>query len=152
MNWWKPLPLLGKLVILVIALFLGMQLIPYGRAHKNPLVTAEPEWHSPRIRKLFMRACADCHSNQTTWPWYAGIAPVSWLITRDVNHGREHFNISEWNLDRKQDGDKAAETLRNGEMPIWLYVPFHPEAKLSEAEKQELIEGLVIMFGDGEQN
>jgi len=60
--------------------FIAMQLVPYGHAHTNPPVTGEPKWDSPQTRELAKRACFDCHSNETDWPWYSNIAPVSWLI------------------------------------------------------------------------
>ena len=64
--------------------FLVAQLIPFGRSHTNPVVVKEPTWDSPTTRDLAKRACFDCHSNETVWPWYTNIAPVSWLTQRDV--------------------------------------------------------------------
>ena len=75
-----------------MGVLLIIQFVPYGRDHTNPPVIAEPAWDSPQTRALFFRACADCHSNETTWPWYSTIAPASWLITRDVMEGRATFN------------------------------------------------------------
>lgn len=126
--------------------FLAIQLVPYGRSHTNPPTTREPAWDSPQTRVLFMQACGDCHSNQTTWPWYTSIAPMSWLAQRDVVDGRAQFNVSNW--DRPQDisaGD-AAETIRGGSMPPWFYTPLHPAARLSAAEKRQLIAGLARTF------
>lgn len=123
-----------------IALFVLIQLIPFGRAHDNPPVTKQPAWDSARTQVLFSRACADCHSNETTWPWYSNVAPVSWLVTNDVDGGRGTFNVSEW--DRPQDdvGD-VAEVIQSGEMPPFYYTWMHSSAKLSSAEKQQLIAG-----------
>jgi hypothetical protein len=88
--WW----VLGGLVALLVAI----QLVPYGRAHRNPPVGAEPAWDSPRTRDLAERACFACHGNTTTWPWYSTIAPVSWYVQRDVNEGRSkrmaHWTVS----------------------------------------------------------
>ncbi|MFV9507285.1 MAG: heme-binding domain-containing protein, partial [Oscillochloridaceae bacterium umkhey_bin13] len=131
----------------LLVIFLGMQLVPYGRDHTNPPVSAEPAWDSPATRALFVRACADCHSNQTVWPWYSNIAPVSWLVTHDVIEGREAFNVSEWGRKAKNEGDDAAETVREGEMPLWFYVPLHPEARFTPAEEQQFIAGLIATFG-----
>lgn len=142
----KQWPLSLKALLSLGILFVLIQLIPYGRNHENPPVTGEPEWDSSRTRELFFRACADCHSNETKWPWYANVAPVSWLVTHDVDEGREYFNISEWNQNRKQKADDAAEEIEEGEMPLWFYVPLHPEADLNEVEKQELIAGMRAMF------
>ena len=73
-----------------------IQFIPYGHKHTNPPVTKEPAWDSPATAKLIHRACYDCHSNKTVLPWYANVAPMSWLLLRDVNGGRSHLNFTEW--------------------------------------------------------
>lgn len=127
-------------------IFLAIQLVPYGWNRTNPPVVAEPGWDSSRTRELFVRACADCHSNQTRWPWYSRVAPVSWLVVRDVEAGRSHFNVSEWNRPQK-DAREAAEEVREGNMPLPVYLPAHPEARLSATEKAELVRGLEATFG-----
>lgn len=141
----------GSLLVLLFA----MQLVPYGREHTNPPVLAEPAWDRPETRALFMRACADCHSNQTVWPWYSNIAPASWLIARDVVEGREQFNISVWGSQQRNEGDDAAEQVQEGEMPPWFYLPLHAEAQFTPAEREQLIAGLSATFGgspgEGEQ-
>src|SRR6478735_10619944 len=89
----------------LVALGIGcvaIQFVPYGHAHTNPPVRLEPAWDSPQTRELAARACFDCHSNLTKWPWYSNVAPVSWLIQRDVDGGRAALNFSEWN--KPQDG------------------------------------------------
>lgn len=134
MRWvkWGLFGVLGLLVLI--------QLVPYGRDHQNPDVVAEPSWDSPQTRDLAVRACFDCHSNETTWPWYSNIAPLSWLIQRDVDEGREHLNFSEWN--RRQRSGESAETVREGEMPPPYYTVTHPNARLSDSEMQALAQGL----------
>ncbi len=127
-------------------LFLAIQLVPYGWSHTNPSVVAEPRWDTPRTRELFFRACADCHSNETKWPLYSRVAPVSWLVWKDVQEGREHLNVSEWNRPQK-DANEASEKLQEGEMPLPIYLPLHPEARLSPAEKAELVAGLAATLG-----
>ena len=134
----------GLLVLLVL-----IQLVPYGRDHANPPVQAEPAWDSPQTRTLFYRACGDCHSNQTTWPWYSNVAPISWLVAHDTLDGRRSFNVSEWGRPRNK-GDEAAKETRRGSMPPWFYTPLHPDARLTQAEQQTLIAGLTATFG-GEQ-
>ncbi len=129
-----------------VILLLGIQVIPYGHNHTNPPVRMEPPWDSPQTRELAVRACHDCHSNQTVWPWYSNIAPLSWLIQRDVDEGRKELNYSEW--DRPQDdAHESAKTVRKGEMPPWYYAVFRPHANLSSAEFQALISGLEATFG-----
>ncbi len=141
---WKRLLLWSTLVLLAI---LGLiQAVPYGRSHSNPPVAAEPKWDSPRTRELAVRACFDCHSNQTVWPWYTNIAPVSWLSQSDVSGGRETLNFSEWT--RPQEAAlEAASAAGEGEMPPWQYTLIHPKARLSSAEKAELAQGLQNTLG-----
>jgi len=85
-----------KLVWWVLILAILIQAVPFGHSHTNPAVTKEPGWDSSDTASLFHRACYDCHSNQTTWPWYSNLAPVSWLVQRDVNEGRRHLNFTQW--------------------------------------------------------
>jgi hypothetical protein len=92
------------------------------------------------------RACFDCHSNETVWPWYSNIAPVSWLVQRDVNGGRRHLNFSEWEIPQQHAKD-VAEQVREGEMPPWFYLPMHPSARLTSTEKQALVEGVGKSLG-----
>ena len=137
----------GYALLIVIGAGIAIQLVPYGRDHENPPVVREPAWDQTRTRELFFRSCQDCHSNQTDWPWYSSVAPVSWLVQHDVDEGRSHFNVSEWGRD-KNHGDEAAELVRQGEMPPWFYLPAHPEARLSDAERDELVAGLSATFGE----
>lgn len=122
---------------------LGIQLIPYGRNHLNPPVLTAPQWDSRRTQELFARACADCHSNETVWPWYSNLAPMSWLVQYDVDEGRREFNISTG----AGEADEAAEKLSEDKMPLRPYLLLHSEANLPAAEKQELIQGLLTTFG-----
>jgi hypothetical protein len=125
----------------VLAIALVIQAVPYGHDHTNPPVRMEPAWDNESTRSLAKRACFDCHSNETIWPWYSNIAPVSWLVQHDVDEGRSRLNFSEW--DRPQnEGEAAAEMVQEGEMPPWFYLPLHAEARLSPAEKTALIQGL----------
>ncbi|HSN77697.1 MAG TPA: heme-binding domain-containing protein [Anaerolineae bacterium] len=141
--------MLRKAIVALTALVLGgfllIQLVPYGRNHTNPPVIQEPPWDSPQTQELFTRACADCHSNTTVWPWYSNVAPLSWLVYNDTMEGRQKFNVSEWN--RPQEGDEAAEQVSEGEMPPAIYLPTHPAARLTAAEKEQLIRGLQATFG-----
>lgn len=137
--------------ILLVLAFIAIQFFPYGRGAegKNPPVRQEPKWDSPRTRELVARACFDCHSNETKWPWYSKIAPVSWLVWYDVEEGRKHLNFSEF--DRKQKhAEEASTEVMSDEMPLWYYLPLHPEAKLTDDEKLALIDGLDATFGKDE--
>ncbi|MDW8269586.1 MAG: heme-binding domain-containing protein [Anaerolineae bacterium] len=140
------LSVLGFVAGGLVLLGLLIQLVPYGRNHTNPPVLAEPAWDSPQTRATVFRACADCHSNETVWPWYSHVAPVSWLVQRDVEEGRRAFNVSEWGRGENK-GDDAAETVQKGTMPPAMYLLTHPAARLSPAEKQAFIQGLLATFG-----
>jgi mono/diheme cytochrome c family protein len=141
-------PLERRLLVASLAvLFLVVQLLPLGSPRSNPSETGAPAWDSPRTAELFDRTCADCHSNRTRWPWYSRVAPVSWLVTSDVAGGREHLNVSEWDRPQRH-ADEAAGELRERKMPLRSYLLTHPEARLTDAERQELIAGLVATFGE----
>lgn len=129
-------------ILAIVVLLVLIQLVPYGRAHTNPPVVQEPAWDSPATRALAKRACFDCHSNETAWPWYTNIAPVSWMIQRHVDEGRQKLNFSDWGNSRERELDEIAEVILEGEMPLPNYLPMHPEARLTPAEKQALIDGL----------
>lgn len=143
--------MLKKLLLLLVGMFVVfgglIQLIPYGRNHVNSPVLAEPNWDSQTTRTLFFKACGDCHSNETKWPWYSNIAPVSWLVQRDVDEGRSKFNVSVWGHQEENEGDEAAELVKTGEMPLPIYLVMHPEARLNDQEISTLIQGLVTTFG-----
>ncbi|MEA2125946.1 MAG: hypothetical protein QOI80_2728 [Solirubrobacteraceae bacterium] len=132
--------LLGLLALLVL-----IQLVPYGRDHADPRATQPVDWRSARAEKLFAGACADCHSDKTSWPIYSNVAPVSWLVENDVKGGRDHFNVSEW--DRSQPSvDEVVSTIRDGGMPPIQYKLIHSSSRLSAAEKRDLIDGLRAMY------
>jgi len=134
---------LSAIGILFLAFFV-IQAVPYGRDHANPPVTLEPTWDSPRTRVLAVKACFDCHSNETVWPWYSNVAPVSWWVQGHVDEGREKVNFSRWDVPQEESGE-ITETAREGEMPPYYYKPING---LSSAESQELLDGLIATFGE----
>ncbi len=134
--------IIGGAVLLVGAI----QLVPYGRNHENPAVQKEVSWDSQQTKEIFYRACGDCHSNKTKWPWYSKIAPASWLITRDVMEGRSSFNVSMWDVQKVNKGAYASYQVQENKMPPPQYLLAHPEAKLAKAEKENFIKGLKATF------
>ena len=88
-------------------------------------------------------ACFDCHSNETVYPWYSQIAPFSWWLANHINEGREHLNFSTYGQISAEDKGKVmeeiAEVIQKNEMPLASYTWLHPEAKLSEEQKNMLI-------------
>lgn len=114
----------------------AIQLVPVDRT--NPAV--EQEVPAPAaVHTVLKRACYDCHSNETVWPWYSRVAPVSWLVARDVREGREHLNFSTWNRLSPEDQAEALEEtweeVDEGAMPPWFYLPVHAEARLSPDDR-----------------
>jgi cytochrome c551/c552 len=133
-RWFKRI-LVGSLVILI-----GLQFIPVDRT--NPPERGQPV--APlQVQVVLRRACYDCHSNETVWPWYSKIAPVSLLLARDVKKGRKELNFSTWeNYAGRRRQRKLREMVKEvdrGKMPPAYYAPLHPAAKLSAADR-----GLII--------
>lgn len=124
-----------------IAAFLIIQLIPFGHTRTNPPVVSEPDWSSPQARALVKQHCFQCHSNETNWTWYANIAPGSWLIAMDVIKGRKEFNFSDWQ-NNPGELDEMIEKIQEGDMPPIQYWIFHPQERLNDQQKQELINAL----------
>jgi hypothetical protein len=119
--------------------FIVIQFVPVNRT--NPHV--ESDLRAPaEVLSVLRRACYDCHSNETVWPWYSRIAPVSWAIARDVNEGRATLNFSTWDrLSTKKQAEAMQERWKEvaeGEMPTWFYLALHPEARLSPADQSVL--------------
>jgi len=129
-----------------VATFCSLQTVPYGDHHTNPVVVQEPAWDSPRTRELAKRACFDCHSNETKWPGYSNVAPLSWTVQHDVEMGRTVINFSEWNRPQELASEAGATVMRH-EMPPRSYKMMHPEARLSDTETEELARGLDATFG-----
>ncbi|HMD87617.1 MAG TPA: heme-binding domain-containing protein [Anaerolineaceae bacterium] len=144
----------GILLAAFVVVFLLIQLVPYGRNHTNPPGASQPKWNSLQTLALARRACFDCHSNETIWPWYSNIAPVSWLVQHDVDEGRSRLNFSTWAPSATTTGrggergvGDIAETINRGSMPPFYYLLEHPAAHLTPAEKQQLILGLQTSLG-----
>ncbi len=134
----------------VIVLGAGFVLVQFVRPERtNPVADQAISYRAhvqaaPEVEAILKRACLDCHSNETVWPWYSNIAPVSWLVVHDVNEARGHMNLSEWG---RYDAEKRADLLEEiceevekGSMPIRNYVLAHPEAELSDADRRALCE------------
>jgi len=132
------------MLFILALLFPAIQFIPYGHDHENPPIVHEPAWNSSQTRDLAKLACFDCHSNETVWPWYANVAPVSWLVAFDVRSGRRHLNFSDWRQGQREgeDARKLREAVLEGEMPPLQYWMVHTETRLSDQQKQQLADGL----------
>lgn len=136
-------------VVVPVLLFAALQLVPYGRAHKNPPDGNRVVFDSPATEALARRGCFDCHSNATKWLWYSHIAPLSWRIQQHVDEGREKLNFSAFDPASEPmagAAGEAGEAVQKGEMPPADYLLAHPEARLTAAEKQALVAGLERTF------
>ena len=135
--------LVKRILLGLLVIFILIQFVPVDR--ENPPVVREVAWDSPETKAIAERACYDCHSNQTNWPWYSYIAPVSWRVADHVEHARGHLNFSDW-TQPNEDLEENIEVLEEGEMPLSDYLLLHPEAKLTEAEVTQFIAGLRATF------
>jgi len=131
-----------KLVIAGVALFAGLQAIPVDR--RNPPVQASRtifanEALPAKVATVLRRSCQDCHSNQTHWPWYSYVAPVSWIVANDVHAARRQMNFSDWagysEKKREERLDAICEQVVNGDMPEAKYALIHRRARVSKDER-----------------
>jgi hypothetical protein len=141
MTMWRKRGLLPAVVVVLLAIQV------FRPARTNPPVEATHDIEAAvevpiAVGAIFDRACNDCHSNQTVWPWYSSIAPVSWLVIHHVNEGRRELNFSEWSSYKGKKLGKLrkeiCEEVSEGEMPGFVYTLIHPEAKLTDSDIQEV--------------
>lgn len=143
-----PTATAGRMGFAAVALagvltFVLIQFVPYGRSHSNPPGTGEPDWATPQTRELMVAACFSCHSNEVDYPPYASVAPISWMVQRHVDEGREAVNFSDFATDPGE-ADESIEVIEEGEMPPAYFTRFglHADADLTDAQTKELIAGL----------
>ena len=140
--------MLKKLLIVVgaaaVAAVGGSLIHPFGPAAApagNQAIFRDAQI-DPEALAIVQRACQNCHSENTEWPWYSHVAPVSWLVARDVQQARSHMNLSQWQdystEDRLRLLSAIGSAARNRVMPPQRYLLLHPEARLSDLERQQL--------------
>lgn len=131
--------MLRIVIILIIVVLIAIQFVPVDKT--NPPVTGEIKAPS-EVMEILRVSCYDCHSNETVWPWYSNIAPMSWLVAYDVDEGREHMNFSEWESyseeDKAEDIEEIWEEIEEGEMPLWYYLIIQTQARLSADQKETI--------------
>lgn len=128
-----------KIVLWIIAILvlaaIVIQFVPVKRT--NPPETS-PLVADSAVLNVLHRSCYDCHSNETKWPWYAYVAPVSWMVTKDVNRARHKINFSEWGdlseARRSHAPDNMVDEIEEGGMPLPKYLRMHPDAKVSDED------------------
>lgn len=134
-------------IVIIFFTFIGVsnvvfrfiQLVPYGQVHTNPPVISEPHWDSHQTRDLAKRACFDCHSNETIWRLYSNVALISWLVYKDVAEVRQQFNFSEWQISYLKDAEEFIEIINKGDDTPFHNLLMHPDARLTIAQKTQLI-------------
>lgn len=132
-----------KILLWMVGIFVVMQLIPVDRTNKpvdkkqNFVEVLQPP---KQVQEILKNACYDCHSNEVKYPKYAYIAPISWSIKHHINEGKGRVNFSEWttyNQDQKSSIlDDIIESVQSKEMPLKGYIPMHPEADLTDAQRK----------------
>jgi hypothetical protein len=124
---------------ILIATFVLMSLIPYGEK-TNPPVDEKLTLKAPKeVMEIFKRSCYDCHSNQTKWPWYSSVFPLSWSIKDHVKNGRASLNFDKWETYSKEKQEKLKEEIARKAgtiMPLKDYLWFHGDAKVSKKERK----------------
>jgi hypothetical protein len=147
MNVWVKRGLMAVAAIFAAAQF-------FGPARTNPPTDSALHMYSQlkmtaEEQRVFRGACADCHSNDTVWPWYSRVAPVSWWTIDHVNHARSHMNVSEWGRfpPRTQAAllDEMCEQVREGAMPLPSYQPMHPAAQFTPEQRRAFCEWTAAM-------
>jgi len=135
--------LIASVVAAVVA-FGGSLIHPFGATGEpgnNQTILREGQI-DPATLEIIQRACQNCHSQQTVWPWYSHVAPISWMLARDVQQARLHMNLSRWQDYSTDDQLRLLSTIgsavRNREMPVQRYLLLHPEARLTDAERQQI--------------
>jgi Haem-binding domain len=129
--------------ILLVSTFIGMQFVPIPGVSKTSTTGSHTaEMTNPRVGKILDRACQDCHSNRTAWPWYSRVAPVSWVVSKHVNEGREILNFSEWAAQPPSDGERLliCDAVSDGRMPLSEYTAIHRDARLSKRDVEVICE------------
>lgn len=141
-------PLQGAAGAIVLAALL--QLVPVKRDNP-PVKDVVPA--PPNVKAILERACYDCHSNKTVWPWYSHVAPVSWLVAKDVRNGRHEVNFTEWPTfdpdDQEHIFKHIAKQVDRRAMPLPMYLTMHPKARLSDEDRRVLVSWARANLGEG---
>lgn len=132
----------------VVLTLLLLQLWPTDTS--NPPIVSTPTWDDVYTAQLAERACYDCHSHETAWPWYTKVVPAYFLLAYDVQRGRAALNFSKWEETccTEEQIDNMAATVTKNHMPLPYYLVLHPEARLSQVEQGHLVYGLISTMNE----
>lgn len=150
MNDWQKARALIQFSTGLLIIFTVIQTFPIWQFNpildpRNPPVRYRVEWASAEAEQIMRNVCYTCHSNETEYPIYMRIAPLSWIAAQHVNEGRAHLNFSEQSLDTI-DPNVLVAMIRADVMPPPVYRLTHPEANLTGAQKERLIESILATF------
>lgn len=134
-----------RILVLIILVLGVIQFIPHKRKESVSVdASAKFTTENTEVRSILDKACMDCHSNESEYPWYADIVPVNYFLDNHIEEGREHLNFSEWNTlptkDREHALEEIVEMVEEKEMPMLSYWLVHWEAKLTDAERATLVD------------
>jgi hypothetical protein len=142
--------ILRMIALTAAGLFVAIQFVPYGWWHENPPVVQDTPWPNAQAAEIARVSCYDCHSNESEWPVYSYVAPMSWLVRQDVEGGRGELNFSEWPLNDKQ-LDDALDVIEDDEMPPGKYTVIHRDARLTDVEARVLTEAIESLGGSADE-
>ncbi|MCB9223257.1 MAG: heme-binding domain-containing protein [Crocinitomicaceae bacterium] len=135
-----------KILIALLIILVGIQFIRIDTTtnEMDPNQDFLALTNAPKeVSDLMHNACYDCHSNETKYPWYSQIAPISWWVGHHIDEGKHHLNFSEWGSYEPKRADhkleECVEEVEHGEMPMDSYTWMHSDAKLSDEEKEMLM-------------
>lgn len=138
--------MIKRIIIGLVALLVIIQFFRIDKT--NPAIVQENDFISQlnppeNIKQLLKTSCYDCHSDESTYPWYTNVAPISWWVKQHINEAREELNFSEWGTftakRKKHKLEEIYEEVGEGEMPLKSYLIVHSEAKLTTEQKNELV-------------
>lgn len=147
-----------RILLVLLLIFVVMQFFRIDKTNppvvegEDFIAVAQPD---AEMEKILRSACYDCHSNETNYPWYSNVAPVSWMLKDHIEEGREHLNFSKWgSFPLKKQNHKlheCAEEVEEGEMPLNSYTWTHGDASLSSAQKEKLAAWFESLMAEGEE-
>ena len=137
MRW----PTIRNSSLVLLSIIVAAQFVQPERV--NPPVSPERSlWNDrrvdARVGHILRRACVDCHSHETTWPWYSKLSPISWMVARHVVNGRAKLNFSDWSGPSPDQLEEIYDSIAKKKMPMASYVLMHPDARLSQADREIL--------------
>ena len=134
---------LKKIIFFLLIAFVGIQFIPTTRNQNTKILETDftKTFEVPNNFQLLLeKSCYDCHSNNTNYPWYNKIQPVSWMLQNHVNNGKKELNFSEFGAYSKRKQKSKLKSIisqiKDDKMPIFSYTLIHGDAKLSESDKK----------------